>query len=391
MPNSVEIHKNLIDIERVIVSKNPTLLKIIPGFVIRYLKRITHQDAINGYIYRNREKVGLEFVDAILKEFGADITSRYAITPKSPKGDLIRFASIPKSPEGDLLRSAGTPKSPEGDLLRFAGTPKSPEGDLLRSAGTPKSPEGDLLRSAGTPKSPKGDLLRSAGTPKSPEGDLLPPLEGEGRGGVIPDPGSRIPDLYSGRYIIASNHPLGGLDGMALMQAVGRMRRDLVFPVNDILMNVPGLQPLFIPINKHGKNTDNVRIIDETFSSEKVILYFPAGLVSRKQKGGVIRDLEWKKTFISKARRYHRDVVPVHISGQNSNFFYNLSNWRKRLGIKANLEMLYLVDEMVKQKDKPIRITFGDPIPWTTFNKSRTDSQWAEWVKEIVYSLRDNP
>ena len=174
---------------------------------------------------------------------------------------------------------------------------------------------------------------------------------------------------------------------MALIQVVGRIRQDLVFPVNDILMNVPGLQPLFIPINKHGKNTENVRIIDETFASDKVILYFPAGLVSRKQKGGVIRDLEWKKTFITKAKRYHRDVIPVYISGRNSNFFYNLANWRKRLGIKANLEMLYLVDEMVKQKDKPIRITFGEPIPYINFDKSRSDSQWAEWVKERVYEL----
>lgn len=291
MPELPEIHENLIDIERVIASKNANLLRIIPGFVIRYLKRITHQDAINDYIYRNRDKVGLEFVDAILAEFGADIQ--------------------------------------------------------------------------------------------------------------IPDTGYRIPDKESDqssgishlasdrRYIIASNHPLGGLDGMALMQAVGRFRRDLVFPVNDILMNVPGLQPLFIPINKHGKNTDNVRIIDETFASDKVILYFPAGLVSRKQQGGVIRDLEWKKTFITKARRYHRDVIPVHISGQNSNFFYTLSNWRKRLGIKANLEMLYLVDEMVKQKDKPICITFGEPIPWSTFDKSRTDSEWAAWVKERVYAIAD--
>jgi putative hemolysin len=152
-------------------------------------------------------------------------------------------------------------------------------------------------------------------------------------------------------------------------------------------MNVPGLQPLFIPINKHGKNTDNVQLIDETFASEKVILYFPAGLVSRKQKGGVIRDLEWKKTFITKARKYQRDIIPVHISCRNSDFFYNLANWRKRLGIKANLEMLYLVDEMVKQKDKPVRIRFGVPIPYGTFDKTRTDSQWAQWMKERVYSL----
>jgi len=174
---------------------------------------------------------------------------------------------------------------------------------------------------------------------------------------------------------------------MALIDVAGKVRPDIVFPVNDILMNVPGLQPLFIPINKHGRNTENVRIIDETFASDKMILYFPAGLVSRKQRGGVIRDLPWKKTFVSKAKKYQRDVIPVHISGRNSNFFYNLANWRKKLGIKANIEMLYLVDEMVKQKGKPIRITFGEPIPWTTFDKSKTDRQWAEEVKKRVYAL----
>jgi len=346
MADTNEIHENLIDIERVIASKNPTLLKVIPGFVIRYLKRITHQDGINDYIYRNREKVGLEFVDAILKEFGAEISWQWAVGSG-------QFVSRTEELGAEIQ---------------------------VRNNQLPSALADGSERAAHLGLQPK-----TFGAKALDESSLhSPSLESDGNS----IPGIRHP-ASGGRYIIASNHPLGGLDGMALMQAVGRIRQDLVFPVNDILMNVPGLQPLFIPINKHGKNTDNVRIIDETFASDKVILYFPAGLVSRKQKGGEIRDLEWKKTFITKARRYHRDVIPVHISGQNSNFFYNLSNWRKRLGIKANLEMLYLVDEMVKQKDKPIRITFGDPIPWTTFDKTRTDSQWAEWVKGIVYLLDD--
>jgi len=341
MVSPTEIPEHLIDIERVIASKNPALLKVVPGFLIRYLKRITHQEAINDYIYRNREKFGLDFIEVILKEFGADISSK-----TSGQAD--------KRTSGQELTSGQADKRTSGQELTGGQADKQTSRQVNDTESKTRNPKPET-------RNPK------------PETRNLKP--------------ETFDFLSTGRFIIASNHPLGGLDGMALMQAVGRVRKDLVFPVNDILMNVPGLQPLFIPINKHGKNTDNARIIDETFASDKIVLYFPAGLVSRKQKGGVIRDLEWKKTFISKARRYHRDVVPVHISGKNSDFFYNLSNWRRRLGIKANLEMLYLVDEMVKQKDKPIRITFGRPIPWQTFDKSRTDSEWAAWVKERVYEM----
>jgi putative hemolysin len=193
----------------------------------------------------------------------------------------------------------------------------------------------------------------------------------------------------TGRFIIASNHPLGGLDGLALLHVAGKFRPDVVFPVNDLLMFIPGLKPLFIPINKHGKNTENMEIIHRTFASEKTILYFPAGLVSRKGKGGIIRDLDWKKTFITQARRYERDIIPVSISGRNTNFFYTLANMRKRLGIKANIEMLFLPDEMFRQKNKTVRLIFGDPIPCSTLDHSHTDREWASIIREKAYSLAE--
>ena len=192
-----------------------------------------------------------------------------------------------------------------------------------------------------------------------------------------------------GRYIIASNHPLGGLDGLALMKVVGLVRQDIVFPVNDLLMNVPNLIPLFIPVNKHGSNAQNLMLMNDTFASDKAILYFPAGLCSRKQNNKIL-DLEWKKTFITKARTFKRDIIPVHINGRNSEWFYNLANWRKRLGIKANIEMLYLVDEMYKQHDKNINITFGKPISWTIFDNRFPDLVWAQKVKQHVYSIESN-
>jgi len=192
-----------------------------------------------------------------------------------------------------------------------------------------------------------------------------------------------------GRYIIASNHPLGGLDGLALMKVVGLVRQDIVFPVNDLLMNVPNLIPLFIPVNKHGSNAQNLMLMNDTFASDKAILYFPAGLCSRKQNNKIL-DLEWKKTFITKARTFKRDIIPVHINGRNSEWFYNLANWRKRLGIKANIEMLYLVDEMYKQHNKNINITFGKPISWTIFDNRFPDLVWAQKVKQHVYSIESN-
>jgi putative hemolysin len=192
-----------------------------------------------------------------------------------------------------------------------------------------------------------------------------------------------------GRFIIASNHPLGGLDGMALMKIAGAVRPDIVFPVNDLLMNIPNLRPLFIPINKLGSNSHNLVIMNEAFASDKVILYFPAGLCSRKQHG-LVMDLEWKKTFITKAITYKRDIIPVYINGRNSNWFYNLANWRKHLGIKVNIEMLYLVDEMFKQNNKSIKIIFGKPIPWETFDNRFPDIVWAQKVKQHVYTLENN-
>ncbi|OYT17421.1 MAG: glycerol acyltransferase [Bacteroidetes bacterium 4572_77] len=188
------------------------------------------------------------------------------------------------------------------------------------------------------------------------------------------------------RIIIAANHPLGGMDGIALMHVAGKIRKDIQFPVNDILMNVPNLRELFVPINKHGSNMENARIIDKSFESKVMMLYFPAGMVSRKRKG-VIADLQWHKTFIRKARSYKRNIVPTYIKAKNSNWFYGLSTWRTKLGIKANLEMLYLVDEMYKFKGKEISIKFGPSISYEKFDRSKNDLQWAQEIKTIVHNM----
>ena len=185
-----------------------------------------------------------------------------------------------------------------------------------------------------------------------------------------------------------SNHPLGGQDGISLGYILGKHYDGHVkYLVNDLLMNLQGLAPLCIPINKTGRQAkDFPRQVEAGFLSDNHIIMFPAGLCSRRQKG-VIRDLEWKKTFIAKSVQYQRDVVPIHFEGRNSDFFYNLANLCKALGIKFNIAMLYLADEMLKNRHKTFRVTIGKPIPWQTFDKSRTATEWAQYVKEVVYTL----
>jgi len=269
--------EKFIDIDKVIASKSVKLQKALPRFIVKYLKRIIHQDEINDILEKHGHKQGVEFIDEVLK------------------------------------------------LMQVTYT-----------------------------------------------------VEG-------------LDNLDSnGRYLFASNHPLGGLDGMILIHTLGQKYPEVKFPVNDLLMHIPQLHCVFIPVNKHGaQNQQNAKMIESAYVSDAQILYFPAGLCSRKQKGG-IEDLEWKKNFVTKAVAHERDIVPVFFSGRNSNFFYNLAKLRVFLKIKANIEMLYLVDEMFKQKGKSIHVVFGKPIPYSTFDKSKSPKEWAKWMKHQVYSLKKN-
>ncbi len=270
-----ELQERLIDVEKVFASKNPALLRIIPSFVIRYLKRITHQDEINRFLLEKGHLKGIEFGKAILFDlFGAG--------------------------------------------YQVAGLEKLPA---------------------------------------------------------------------TGRFVFASNHPLGGLDGIALLVAVGERFPNLKFPVNDILMNLKSLDNIFLPINKHGGNSRTAAIaIDKAYQSNDQVLMFPAGLVSRKQKG-VIKDLQWKNNFVRKAIQHNRDIVPVHISGRNSNFFYTLANIRKRSGIKANIEMLYLPDEMFRQHGENLLIRIGEPVSIKSLREEGTPEEWSQKIRALSYAL----
>ncbi len=193
--------------------------------------------------------------------------------------------------------------------------------------------------------------------------------------------------------IFACNHPLGGFDGIALISLLGKRYNSIKIPVNDILMYVKNLQEHFIPVNKiqgRGQSRDTAHLIDNVCASDAPILFFPAGQCSRRQPNGVIQDNEWKKTFISKAKEYKRDIVPIHFIGENSKFFYNLSYYRMKLGIKANIEMLFLSDELFKQKNKSFSVIIGKPISYQSLTNEKSDREWAEEIKKISYRLTSN-
>ena len=196
----------------------------------------------------------------------------------------------------------------------------------------------------------------------------------------------------TGRFIFASNHPLGGLDGIALISVLGAKYSDenLRFPVNDMLMNVRPLRGVFIPINKFGRQgREAARKLAETYASDAQIIFFPAGLVSRLHKGGVIKDLEWQKAFVAKAMEYNRDVIPVHFSGNNTMKFYRTAKWRKRLGLKFNFEQILLPKELCKAKGSRYIITFGKPIKAADLKASgKSAPALAAEIRNSVYQLK---
>jgi putative hemolysin len=273
-----EAIEKIIDLDKIVRSKMGEKSKFVPGFAMSWLKRITHQDEVNRFLWESRNLTGTEWLE-----------------------ECVRYLDMNLVIEG----KENLPSKDDGKL-----------------------------------------------------------------------------------YTFVSNHPLGGADGVALGAIIGRhYDSKFRYLVNDLLMNLPGLAPLCIGINKTGGQSRNFpAMVEAGFQSDNHILMFPAGLCSRKTNGKV-RDLAWKKTFIAKSVQYQRDVVPIHFSGQNSEFFYRLANICKALHIKFNIAMLFLVDEMYKNVHKTFRVSIGKPIPWQTFDKSKTPMEWAEFVKNNLYEL----
>ena len=268
--------EKFVEVRKLIADKNPNLLRWLPGFVIRWIERVIHQESVNEFMWKHRDDNAFEFCDAAIK----------------------------------LL-----------DLkLNLKGT------------------------------------------------EHIPPA--------------------SESCIFASNHPFGGMDAITIIHLLKETRPDITFIVNDLLMAVRNLTDRFVGVNKVGRNAaQSLQKVEQQFASDTATFLFPAGLVSRKIKGEII-DLEWKKTFVTKAKKYKKPVIPVHIDGRLTNRFYRLAKIRKFLGIKLNIEMFFLVDELFKQGGKTVNIVIGSPIPPETFTKERSDHLWAQWVKEEVYKLK---
>ncbi len=262
-----------IDIRKLIASKNPGLLKWLPGFALNYLKRILHQDEINQFMADHPDAHDADFCDEVMKFLNIEV-------------EVQGMENLPET----------------------------------------------------------------------------------------------------GKLVLAMNHPLGGMDAIALVSALRSKRTDLKYIVNDLLLNLNRMNGLFLGVDKHGKNSQSKREqIAELFSSDYLVCIFPAGLVSRRINGQV-RDLEWKKTFVTLSKQYERTIVPMHINGSLSNFFYRLANLRTRLGIKANIEMLYLSNELFKLRNSKIKMTIGKPIQISEL-PDVSDRDQAKYIKEKLYSL----
>lgn len=198
-----------------------------------------------------------------------------------------------------------------------------------------------------------------------------------------------LPQTQGKRYTFVCNHPMGGLDGIAIIAHIGaKYGGNVRFLVNDLLMAITPLTDVFLPINKFGKQSRQAaEKIDEAYRSDVQMLSFPAGLCSRLQDDGTISDLKWQKSFVTKAVEYHRDVVPMYFEGENSKWFYRVARWRKRLGIKFNFEQILLPREMMKCRDKEFVLRIGTPIAYGTLNLAEANAE-ADRIKQICYSLR---
>lgn len=190
------------------------------------------------------------------------------------------------------------------------------------------------------------------------------------------------------RAIFISNHPLGGLDGIVLMDYIASVYgKEFKFLVNDLLMAIEPLRDVFLPINKHGNQSREASAaVDEAFAGDEPILIFPAGLCSRSQNG-TVRDLKWQKTFVNKAIRYERPIVPIHFKGENSKSFYRKAKLREKSGLKFNIEMIYLPREVFRKRGAHFDISIGKPIDYRDLKGGKDAQKTADELKEIVYAL----
>ena len=194
-----------------------------------------------------------------------------------------------------------------------------------------------------------------------------------------------------GKYIFVGNHPLGGADSLIVGEIIRQhYGNDIRFISNSLVAGMKPLSSMFFPVNFLccPQTRDFGVLMEELFESDNQVSIFPAGTCA-KRVNGKITEMPWKKMFVTRAKKSHRDVIPIHCTGRNSNWFYFISNVSKFLGLKFNIGMMYLVDELFRAKHKHFTLTIGKPIPWQTFDSSKSDLQWAHHVRKMVISMGD--
>lgn len=200
-----------------------------------------------------------------------------------------------------------------------------------------------------------------------------------------------LPQVEKKRFLLVSNHPLGALDGVVMIDYLTRLYGGKVkFVVNDLLLAISPLKGVFVPINKHGRQSRKASCdVDEAFASDDPVIVFPAGMCSRRQSDGSICDLEWKKMFVNKAVEHQRDIIPVYFNAQNSSFFYKFAKFRTRIGLKFNVEMILLPREMLNKEDARFEMVVGKPIEYQALKNGKYAKEQAAEIKELVYKLKE--
>lgn len=202
---------------------------------------------------------------------------------------------------------------------------------------------------------------------------------------VVINGGENIPK--PGRFVFVANHPVGAIDSLSFLSTIYEFFPEVISPSNQLFNYIPNLHPVILGVNVFGANTkETAEKLNQLFESDAQVMIFPSGEVSRRIKGE-ISDGIWQKTFITKAVQYQRDIIPVHISGRNSGFFYFVANLRKFLGIKIYIETMLLPNEMMRQRNSTVVMTIGKPISWASLTKDRSQNDWAQFVKGKVYEI----
>ncbi|MCX7089166.1 MAG: lysophospholipid acyltransferase family protein [Methylococcales bacterium] len=187
-----------------------------------------------------------------------------------------------------------------------------------------------------------------------------------------------------GRLLIVANHPIGTLDGLALVKLVRSVRPDVRIVANRVLSQMEPLQSVFLSVDVlagHQNLRATYRAMLEALENESALIIFPAGEVSRITPKG-IRDGLWQSGFIKLARRAKCSVLPVHIKAKNSAWFYSLSTVYKPLGT------LWLVNEMFNKRHQEIKFKVGAPIPHTALAESdESDEQLSQRFRKHVLNL----